>query len=229
MYPQNGTIYGGPRQLPWPPAHFFRSVAEVWTTWRATRSPKPRCSTRAARRRRPPSSVPRKGMMGSNMTWKRMGTGAFGSTRSLGEWFEFEKSRKVWSFEDDMELNPWNRVGFENGQVLIVPWFRWPPGGGSHWGSVDGSTRQVGMINVPRQRFGWFGWLPVIEWLQWSSAGKSQFYQFSSDMIQKWWVFHFQSAGNPHLFAGKWSRHGACPTSNQAQRFGIEDSEDHRS
>ena len=94
-----------------------------------------------------------------------------------------------------MELNCWNRLGFENGQVLIVPWFGWPSGGGSHWGSVDGSTRQVGMINVPRQRFGC--------------------QMASSD----WMVASFAQLENPNFinFHPIWSRNGGFSISNQLE------------
>ena len=57
----HGTISGTQRRMA--PGRLCRFVAEALTISRVTCAPRPRCSTRAARRRRPRSSVP---WMGSN-------------------------------------------------------------------------------------------------------------------------------------------------------------------
>jgi len=81
MCPQNGTIYGAPRQLPWLPAHFFGSGARCGPP-----DGRPEVPSRAALPERQDAGARLLQFLGpegddGNMTWKHMGTGAFGSTR----------------------------------------------------------------------------------------------------------------------------------------------------
>ena len=77
MYPQNGTFMEPPRNCPWLPAHFFRCRGVDHLTG----DPKSQAALlyQSGKTQAPAffSASDRKGMMGSNMTWKRMGMGQY--------------------------------------------------------------------------------------------------------------------------------------------------------